>query len=226
MQFGCELDPDTVLQVIRTACTAAPAKMQQAMNILESFIMLNGCSIPLIRIINIDDIGATIPLVHRHMAVMVLKRFIVKRWTGAKWSLPCIVPEEKKDIKDFLLSYMHEPECKVAEQLACIVSHIASAEWPAQWSDLFPSLLQTITQDEHHWVKSEQEEKDHTPTCTGSYSNSLNEGCHLDGGLKWVRALRSLMYIHETLQTLSQRVGSKNSQQYEIPLRTDNPHYG
>lgn len=84
----------------------------------------------------------------RLMASVYLKNSINRYWrTSSRRSIPdtCGVGnDEKVHIRKKLLSHLREPDYKIAAILAVIISKIARIDYPREWPDLFPTLIQQL----------------------------------------------------------------------------------
>ncbi|KAJ8915196.1 hypothetical protein NQ315_015419 [Exocentrus adspersus] len=78
----------------------------------------------------------------RWMAVLYMKNGIDKYWRRNAPS--AISEEEKQTIRQGLLCNFSEPISQIAVQRAVLVSKVARIDWPREWSNLFPTLLQAV----------------------------------------------------------------------------------
>lgn len=51
---------------------------------------------------------------------------------------------EKQTLRQGLISNFSEPINQIATQLAVLVSKVARIDWPKEWPELFPTLMQAI----------------------------------------------------------------------------------
>lgn len=120
---------------------------------LDHYQMCDGYVEALVRVIDVNDIGANTKLECRHMAAVLLKNVIGKR--GAcyeKQNNACagvrpLLITEKNALKAFLARYMYEPECKVALQLSLAIAKLARQEgdsWVKDWPEMITSLVANI----------------------------------------------------------------------------------
>ncbi|KAI9484881.1 armadillo-type protein [Zychaea mexicana] len=79
--------------------------------------------------------------------VRVLSGIYLKNGVGRFWRKTAknpIIPEEKAAIRQRLLQFLDEPSKKLTSQNAVIVARIARMDYPMEWPDLLPSLVQAI----------------------------------------------------------------------------------
>ncbi|KAI9261423.1 armadillo-type protein [Phascolomyces articulosus] len=82
-----------------------------------------------------------------HHDVRVLSGIYLKNGVGRFWRKTAKNPinaEEKTAIRQRLLQFMDEPSKKLTAQNAVIVARIARMDYPMEWPDLLPSLVQII----------------------------------------------------------------------------------
>jgi hypothetical protein len=78
------------------------------------------------------------------MACVCLKNAVDKYWR--KTAPHSIVEEERSLLKAQFLSYLSEPELKIARQMSVVLGKLARFELPHQWPDLITRLLQVISE--------------------------------------------------------------------------------
>ena len=148
-------DLNAVRSALSDSCSSTcTATKRQAMMALEHYQMCDGYIESLVRIVDVNDVGATMTLESRHLAAVLLKNVISKRGASLdKQSKACagmrpLLITEKNALKAFLARYMYEPQCKVALQLSLAVAKLARLEgdsWVKDWPELITSIV-TILQ--------------------------------------------------------------------------------
>lgn len=135
---------DVVTESFRSACFGSnPQIQQQAMKLIQNYEDYDGFIEAIIHIIqNSSNFNSEMRL----LASISLKNVIGRRWLTRGNSCRIVNAGEKSMLKRFSIQYLHEPENKVAIQLAILASKIARHDWPEQWPDLFPSLCQAVTE--------------------------------------------------------------------------------
>ncbi|CAM9359189.1 unnamed protein product [Phaeothamnion confervicola] len=78
----------------------------------------------------------------RIAAVILLKKLVHARWRQRGGRARNVAPEEKQRVRAFLLVQLSEPDPRVAAQLAVLAAKVARADWPREWPDLFPTLVE------------------------------------------------------------------------------------
>lgn len=78
----------------------------------------------------------------RWLAVLYFKNGVERYWR--KTAPNAISEEEKKIIKDRLISNFREPVNQLAVQLAVLISKVARFDCPKEWPELIPTLLQSV----------------------------------------------------------------------------------
>ena len=156
------IDKNGLKETLYLACFGEGSSIRQTMmNSLEQMEYMPGFIWCLVRCVNIDDLGKDFPSECRQLASILLKTFVVKHWQPNGTSQffkkngddVCSSDEEpecpistadKQAIKEFLLSYMHEPDCKIASQLAYLAAKIAVFDFPNQWPELITTLMKYL----------------------------------------------------------------------------------
>ncbi|KAK8782150.1 hypothetical protein V5799_016510 [Amblyomma americanum] len=99
----------------------------------------------------------------RWLAVLYIKNGIERYWR--KTATNAICEDEKKVLRQKMISNFYEPVNQLALQLAVLVSKVARFDCPAEWPELVPTLLQVVRNPEdlpqqrsllvlHHVTKS------------------------------------------------------------------------
>ncbi|ORZ00705.1 armadillo-type protein [Syncephalastrum racemosum] len=78
----------------------------------------------------------------RFLSGIYLKNGVARFWR--KTAPRPIDPQEKAAIRQRLLQFLNEPSKKLTAQNAIIVARIARIDYPMEWPDLLPSLIQAI----------------------------------------------------------------------------------
>ncbi|KAI9322643.1 armadillo-type protein, partial [Dichotomocladium elegans] len=82
-----------------------------------------------------------------HHDVRFLSGIYLKNGVGRFWRRTVkspINPEEKNAIRQRLLQFLSEPSKRLTAQNAVIVARIARLDYPMEWPELLPSLIQAI----------------------------------------------------------------------------------
>lgn len=92
----------------------------------------------LIRLVDMNDLGGTLPLPSRQLAAILLKNI----------SMRALASHAREEVRiklcDFLGSYLQEPDCCVASQLLPLTAKLAVLYCPGAWKDLLCRLVQGI----------------------------------------------------------------------------------
>jgi hypothetical protein len=153
------VDKNGLKETLFQACFADSSKTRQEMNkALEQMEYAPDFLWCLARCVNLQDLGKDLPSECRQLAAILLKTFTIKHWqptpnstrsrTQSDDSLsevdhPLTIAN-RQAIKEFLLSYLHEPDCKVAVQLSFLTAKIALFDFPNQWPELISTLIKYI----------------------------------------------------------------------------------
>ncbi|KAL3218940.1 hypothetical protein MRX96_031251 [Rhipicephalus microplus] len=78
----------------------------------------------------------------RWLAVLYIKNGIERYWR--KTATNAISEDEKKVLRQKMISNFHEPVNQLALQLAVLVSKVARFDCPSEWPELVPTLLQVV----------------------------------------------------------------------------------
>ncbi|XP_054710284.1 LOW QUALITY PROTEIN: importin-11-like [Uloborus diversus] len=89
----------------------------------------------------------------RWLSVLCVKNGVDRYWR--KTTHGSISNEEKEVLRQKLLTCLNEPVNQIALQFAVIISKIARFDFPKEWPDLFPALLNgTQSADQLHQLRS------------------------------------------------------------------------
>lgn len=96
----------------------------------------------------------------RWMSILCFKQGVEKYWR--KNIEHGISEEEKVTLRKMLLTNLSEPVPRLATQVSVIIGRVARLDWPYDWGDLMPELIERIKYDPqnrallsmHHVVKS------------------------------------------------------------------------
>ncbi|XP_025195675.1 importin-11 [Melanaphis sacchari] len=96
----------------------------------------------------------------RWMSILCFKQGVEKYWR--KNIEHGISEEEKVTLRKMLLTNLSEPVPRLATQVSVIIGRVARLDWPYDWEDLMPELIERIKYDPqnrallsmHHVVKS------------------------------------------------------------------------
>lgn len=147
------IDIELLKDVLTQGCFApCNRKRQQMMSTLEQMETSPGFLSGLMRIVDLTDVGAEMPNHCRQLAAIIFKTTTLKYWIGEGQYV--ISAGEREDVKDFLLTYLAESECNIAIQLCTLVAAIAKHDWPQQWPQLIPTLLDYIAKHDTHALVS------------------------------------------------------------------------
>jgi Importin-beta N-terminal domain len=85
----------------------------------------------------------------RQLAAVLLKHLIHRHWNAADHAFepPEVVDQEKATMRKHLLDLLFQVPSNVSTPLAVCVTAIANWDFPEEWPDLLPTLLQAITAD-------------------------------------------------------------------------------
>ena len=121
------VDFETVFSVIKATCFLRCCKQKQAkMAQFESYAPCEGFIRSLVQIINVQEQGSTMEVDCRHLAAIVLKNTASQHWCNrfSKEEVWLVNNEEKDYLRKFLATYLYEPECKIAMQLATLTANL------------------------------------------------------------------------------------------------------
>ena len=208
------VDLSAVLGALHEACfSTCGVKKRNMMNSLEHFQLCDGYVEALVRIINIEDVGATTQMDCRHLAAVLLKNIVTKRGSGGanynNTNRPLTVLE-KQSLKAFLTHYQYEPECKVALQLSLVIARIARQDgdqWLREWPDLIPALIGAATAQQQQQATAPlgQAGSIHADNS----NNTLSSACRRTGSAyACLRSLRGISALNELLFDLSSKAST------------------
>ncbi|XP_045819051.1 importin-9 [Trifolium pratense] len=82
----------------------------------------------------------------RQLAAVLLKQLVKKHWQEGEDSFepPVVSVDEKDIIRRMLLLTLDDPHRKICTAIGVAVASIAAYDWPEEWSDLLPFLLNLI----------------------------------------------------------------------------------
>ncbi|KAK9699161.1 hypothetical protein RND81_08G156900 [Saponaria officinalis] len=95
----------------------------------------------LMEVITAKDLAAQVDV--RMMATVYFKNSINRYWRNRRDSMG-ISSEEKKYLRQKLLSHLREENDKIALMLAVLISKIARFDYPKEWPELFTALAQQL----------------------------------------------------------------------------------
>ncbi|KAL9230690.1 hypothetical protein vseg_006007 [Gypsophila vaccaria] len=95
----------------------------------------------LLEVITAADLAAQVDV--RMMATVYFKNSINRYWRNRRDSMG-ISSEEKKYLRQKLLSYLREENDKIALMLAVLISKIARFDYPKEWPELLSALAQQL----------------------------------------------------------------------------------
>lgn len=117
----------------------------------------------------------------RCMACVCLKNAIDRFWR--KTAPNSIKEEERQMLKSQFLTYLNEPELKIARQMSVILGKLARFELPLQWPDLISKLLQILQETSSKTTN--------TPNKITNEQNLINSRC--------------LMALHAIIKSLASK---------------------
>lgn len=207
-----------VIAVITEACfSPCHVRKQQVMVTLEQIQAFDGYVEALVAIIDINGVGSTMKVDCRHLAAVLLKNLVSKRppannnpMINKTSSVPAdcrpLLVSERTALKAFLAGYLHEPECRVALQLALVTAKLARQDgdqWLKEWPELIPSMLTAIQ-------GSSQSSTD-TQVCasaqhgTSSHTVEAAPTASTLSTMDYLRAIRGITCLNELLTELSSK---------------------
>ncbi|KAG5186193.1 armadillo-type protein, partial [Tribonema minus] len=92
-------------------------------------------------------VSSDAPSAVRLVAVILLKGLVRGSWKATRGAAARVLSsEEKQRVREFLLGPVprQEGDNGVAVQLAVLSSKVARHDWPREWPDLFPALLNIV----------------------------------------------------------------------------------
>nr|CAI5838056.1 unnamed protein product [Callosobruchus analis] len=127
-----------VLDVLRQASSQDPSVLKPAETKLREWETQPGFYAVLLNILSDFTMDVNV----RFMAVLCLKNGVDRYWR--KNAPNAISEQEKSTIRQGLLCSFEEPINQIAVQRAVLISKVARMDWPREWSNVFPVLLQGI----------------------------------------------------------------------------------
>ncbi|CAH0559233.1 unnamed protein product [Brassicogethes aeneus] len=127
-----------ILDVLQRASSQNPDILKPAVEKLKEWETQPGFYNTLLNVFCNHNVDVNV----RWIAVLYLKNGIDKYWR--KKAPGAILEEEKECIRQGLLSNFNEPVSAIAIQRAVLVSKIARHDFPKEWSQLFPILVQAV----------------------------------------------------------------------------------
>ncbi|CAH1959457.1 unnamed protein product [Acanthoscelides obtectus] len=127
-----------VLDVLRQASSQDPSILKPAEIKLQEWETQPGFYAVLLNILSDFTMDVNI----RFMAVLCLKNGVDRYWR--KNAPNAISEQEKSTIRQGLLLTFEEPINQIAVQRAVLISKVARMDWPREWPNVFPTLLQGI----------------------------------------------------------------------------------
>jgi hypothetical protein len=136
---------EQLVQLLSTTQTAQETPRRQAEQQLESLYGRQDLPIGLVAIASHDNV----PLNIRQAALLYLKKLVLAGWSTQFDEFKdqrLIAEESKAHIREALLtlSTTDQLDRKIKAAASVVVSKIASADFPEQWPDLLPRLMQII----------------------------------------------------------------------------------
>ncbi|CAI5480607.1 unnamed protein product [Closterium sp. Yama58-4] len=136
-------DAGPIYNLLEAALNEATRKeAEQALNAYETRVGFCSCLLEIISRKELDQKGGA-----RWLAAVYFKNSINRYWR-ARRETQGISDEEKPALRARLLDLVADENSQVAVQLAVLIAKIARIDYPREWSELFPTLLQKLqTQD-------------------------------------------------------------------------------
>ncbi|GFQ01727.1 importin-9 [Phtheirospermum japonicum] len=87
-----------------------------------------------------------LPFGLRQLAAVLLKQFIKKHWNEDEegFEHPAVLSNEKASIRGLLIASLDDPSKKICTAVSVALSTIAHYDWPDEWPELLPFLLNLI----------------------------------------------------------------------------------
>ncbi|KAK4765273.1 hypothetical protein SAY86_026363 [Trapa natans] len=81
-----------------------------------------------------------------YLAAVLIKQFIKKHWQEGDDSFeePCVSSDEKAVIRKWLLLSLDDSHRKICTAISIAITSIAAYDWPEDWPDLLPHLVNLI----------------------------------------------------------------------------------
>ncbi|VEN37849.1 unnamed protein product [Callosobruchus maculatus] len=127
-----------VLDVLRQASSQDPSVLKPAETKLREWETQPGFYAVLLNVLSDFTMDVNV----RFMAVLCLKNGVDRYWR--KNAPNAISEQEKSTIRQGLLCNFEEPVNQIAVQRAVLISKVARLDWPREWPNVFPVLLQGI----------------------------------------------------------------------------------
>ncbi|XP_025415484.1 importin-11 [Sipha flava] len=145
-----------VYETLMQASSQHPDMLKPAEQKLKEWEVQPGFYSLLFRIFSNQSLDLNV----RWMAILCFKQGVEKYWR--KNSQHGISEEEKVTLRKMLLTNLSEPVPRLATQVSVIIGRVARLDWPYDWGDLMPELMERIKYDPqnrallsmHHVVKS------------------------------------------------------------------------
>jgi len=136
------------------------------------------------------------------MACVCLKNGVDKFWR--KTAPHAIGDEERLLLKERFLSYLNEPELKIARQMSVILGKLARFELPLQWPDLISKLLQLL-QDTSNKATSPAMSSSSSSSLATNSSPSTATVTYTSNEQKNLINCRCLMALHAIIKSLASK---------------------
>ncbi|CAI6006706.1 unnamed protein product [Closterium sp. NIES-65] len=132
-------DAGPIYNLLEAALNEATRKeAEQALNAYETRVGFCSCLLEIISRKELDQKGGA-----RWLAAIYFKNSINRYWR-ARRETQGISDEEKPVLRARLLELVADENSQVAVQLAVLIAKIARIDYPREWSELFPTLLQKL----------------------------------------------------------------------------------
>ncbi|CAI7878377.1 unnamed protein product [Closterium sp. NIES-53] len=132
-------DAGPIYNLLEAALNEATRKeAEQALNAYETRVGFCSCLLEIISRKELDQKGGA-----RWLAAIYFKNSINRYWR-ARRETQGISDEEKPLLRARLLELVADENSQVAVQLAVLIAKIARIDYPREWSELFPTLLQKL----------------------------------------------------------------------------------
>ncbi|KAJ1429409.1 armadillo-type protein [Ochromonadaceae sp. CCMP2298] len=189
-----------VCGALQQACHASTTEQRSALQYLEQLESQDNYVATLIRVIDVNGVGAEASTDIRLLAAVLLKNAIKKRWPEAFPSANTvpICAQEREAVRAFLQGYLDERDGRVAVQLDAATARVAAQEGLALWPALLEALLAAV-----QGVGQVQMHMDGPGGAAGT-----GAGAEAGEEWRWLVALRAAARLAEVLALGGKRTGA------------------
>ncbi|EAL18781.1 hypothetical protein CNBI0420 [Cryptococcus deneoformans B-3501A] len=132
-----------VLQCLQSTLSPEENVRKHAEEQLKQLFAVPEGGLSLARLLNAQDV----PLFQRQMTGVLLQQYVNQHWTpaSAQFQHPITPIEVKAQIRPLVFSGLSDPERKIRLASAFSLSAIARYDWPDDYPDLLPQLVNLLT---------------------------------------------------------------------------------